>query len=45
MEAPYYKSTSQGYVLTHQVPPSNIDHSRRIPVYRVVNEFMNLKPN
>lgn len=43
MEAPYYKSTPRGYVLTYRTPPTHIDPSRQLPVYRVVNEFMNLE--
>lgn len=42
MEAAYYKSSAKGYVLTHRTPP-NVNHSRQLPVYRVVNEFMNLE--
>ena len=41
MISPYYKATPKGYVLTYRTPP-NVDPSRQLPVYRVVNEFMNL---
>ena len=43
MEAPYYKATPQGYVLTHRTPPPSADYSKQLPVYRVVSEFMNLE--
>ena len=42
MKSPYYKSTPKGYVLTYRTPPKYTDNSKQLPVYRVVNEFMNL---
>ena len=42
MKSPYYKVTPKGYVLTYQNTPLNTDPSKQLPVYRVVNEFMNL---
>ena len=42
MQAPYYKTTPRGYVLTYKTPPPTTEHARQLPVYRVVNEFMNI---
>jgi hypothetical protein len=42
MRSLYYKVCPSGYQKTYLSPPPNINHEKRLPVYRVVNEFMNL---
>ena len=44
MSSIYFQITSSGYRRTDRQPPSNTQNNRHLPVYRTVNEFMDL-PN
>jgi hypothetical protein len=42
MQSPYYKVTPRGYSLTYKDSPVESGSAKRLPVYRVVSQFMNL---
>jgi hypothetical protein len=41
MTTEYYRSTPSGYERHLNVGHLSVDHSKQIPVYKVVHEFMN----
>ena len=44
MASVYFQATKKGYTRHNNAGNLPIDHSKQLPVYRVVNEFMHLEP-
>ena len=42
MSSIYFQITSSGYKRSDRQPPLSVDKTKQLPVYRTVNEFMNL---
>ena len=43
MSSIYFQITSSGYKRSDRQPPVSVDRTKKLPVYRTVNEFMDLQ--